>query len=483
MKSDDDNLFGPIEADDAPTSGVSISGAHRVGAQEPENTEPTTTEPSFEMPHWTDEPTGVVPAILQTESTSSDDPWASVPAPTWREESSDWVAEEEVFDMGMLLEDEPPTVSVNETPTQDSQPWDFDFSEGPADEVRESEAAPGAKPWDFDDLDDLVAGAAGGTASQGARATSDVFDDEDALPRAGFDRERPARRRSARPTRPSRPDRAEAKPKDRNMLTAIVTGAVILALVLVTFDLGTVLAMALVLVVVTLAAAETYAAFRRGGQHPATLIGLVATVGLLLGVYNRGAQSFALIAVLLFAFTGLWFLSGVEKADALTGLSSTMLVFVWVSTCGSFAALLLNPNEFPNRHGLAYLLAAIIATAVYDTSCLFIGRAIGKRKLATISPNKTWEGLIGGSVVVVLFCAIVIPLMHPWTETSAVALGINVMIVAPLGDLAESLIKRSLNLKDMGRLLPGHGGVLDRVDGLLFVLPATYYLVKAFHLG
>jgi phosphatidate cytidylyltransferase len=483
LKSDDDNLFGPLEADDAPTLGVSITGAHRVGAQEPESPDAPPAESSFEMPHWTDEPTGVVPAILQAETQAKDDPWASVPAPTWREESSDWVAEEEVFDMGMLLDDEPPSAVTDEASAPASQPWDFDFSESSADEGAVPETAAGAKPWDFDDLDDLLAGAGSGASSQGTSSEESYGDEDDAMPRAGFERERPNRRRAPRPIRPSRPDRDEPKPRDRNMLTAIVTGAVILALVLVTFDLGTVLAMALVLVVVTLAAAETYAAFRRGGQQPATLIGLVATVGLLLGVYNRGAQSFALIAVLLFAFTGLWFLSGVEKADTLTGLSSTMLVFVWVSTCGSFAALLLNPNEFPNRHGLAYLLAAIIVTAVYDTSCLFIGRAIGKRKLSVISPNKTWEGLIGGSVVVVLFSAIVIPLMHPWTESSAIVLGIVVMIVAPLGDLTESLIKRSLNLKDMGRLLPGHGGMLDRVDGLLFVLPATYYLVKAFHLG
>jgi phosphatidate cytidylyltransferase len=78
---------------------------------------------------------------------------------------------------------------------------------------------------------------------------------------------------------------------------------------------------------------------------------------------------------------------------------------------------------------------------------------------------------------------IIVPLIHPWTFTSGLTLGIVVAIVAPLGDLAESLLKRNLGIKDMGRLLPGHGGMLDRVDGLLFVLPATYYLVRAFHLG
>ncbi len=476
MKSDDENLFSFEKPEETPTAGVSITGAHRVGEVESdldESQAPPASESSFTMPHWTDEPTGVVPAVLQADTSSSDDPWSSVPAPSWREESGDWVAEEEVFDMGMLSEEQPPTTQHESAPISEPQPWDFDFSTPLVAEHTEApEADTAAKPWDFDDLDDLVAGA--------VLSTSVPADAEEETPRAGFERERPTRRR---PMRPNRPEGEGVKSQDRNMLTAAITGAVIFALVLVTFDIGTVLAMALVLVVVTLASAETYAAFRRGGQHPATLLGLVATVGLLLGVYNFGAQGFALAAVLLFAFTGLWFLSGVEKADPLTGMSSTMLIFVWVSTSGAFAALLLNPNEFPNRHGLAYLLAAIVATAVYDTSCLFIGRAIGKRPLSSISPKKTWEGLIGGSITVVLFCAIVIPLMHPWTESAGIVLGFVVMIVAPLGDLTESLIKRSLNLKDMGKLLPGHGGMLDRIDGLLFVLPATYFLVRAFHLG
>ena len=93
------------------------------------------------------------------------------------------------------------------------------------------------------------------------------------------------------------------------------------------------------------------------------------------------------------------------------------------------------------------------------------------------------EGLIGGSAAAILVSVIVVQLIHPWTLPSALTLGIVVSIVAPLGDLAESMIKRNLGLKDMGRLLPGHGGMLDRVDGLLFVLPATYFVVRAFHLG
>jgi len=75
----------------------------------------------------------------------------------------------------------------------------------------------------------------------------------------------------------------------------------------------------------------------------------------------------------------------------------------------------------------------------------------------------------------------VVPHLHPWDFGRAAALGVIVAIVAPVGDLVESMIKRDMNVKDMGTLLPAHGGVLDRVDALLFVLPATYILVRLFH--
>jgi phosphatidate cytidylyltransferase len=91
--------------------------------------------------------------------------------------------------------------------------------------------------------------------------------------------------------------------------------------------------------------------------------------------------------------------------------------------------------------------------------------------------------LIGGLVASLSIAAVVVHFIHPWTLSKALILGLVVGVIAPLGDLGQSMIKRQIGVKDMSRLLPGHGGILDRFDGLLFVLPATYFVVKALHLG
>jgi len=265
----------------------------------------------------------------------------------------------------------------------------------------------------------------------------------------------------------------------------IGTGVAVAVVALLAFKIGTVTAVILCLVVVTFAAGEAFAVLKKSGWRPATLLGLVGTISLMVGAYNKGIAALPLVLVLITAFTLLWYLFGIERGSAVAGTASTMLVIGWVALLGSYAGLLLAPSSFPNRHGIAFLLGAIVATVANDVGALVVGRWIGSRQLApTISPNKTWEGLAGGALSSILVSTIVIgSFVHPWTPANAALLGIVVAVVAPLGDLCESLLKRDLRLKDMGTLLPGHGGVLDRVDALLFVLPATYYLVRALNIA
>jgi len=253
---------------------------------------------------------------------------------------------------------------------------------------------------------------------------------------------------------------------------------------LAAFKLGTVTSLVLCLVVVTFAAGECFSVLRKVGYHPATLLGLVGTISLMIGAYDKGVAALPLVLVLITAFTFIWYMCGIESGSPVAGTAATLLTVGWISLLGAYAALLLSPSLFPDRHGIAFLLGAIIATVANDVGALAVGGWLGRHPLApSISPNKTWEGLVGGTIVTLAVSAAVVGAIHPWTPTKALLLGAVVSVVAPIGDLSESLLKRDLRLKDMGTLLPGHGGVLDRVDALIFVLPATYYLVRALNIG
>jgi phosphatidate cytidylyltransferase len=157
----------------------------------------------------------------------------------------------------------------------------------------------------------------------------------------------------------------------------------------------------------------------------------------------------------------------------------TLLGVGWIGLFGSFAGLLLGD---PFGNGVALLLAAVVPTIGYDVGALFVGRSAGSRPLSAASPNKTIEGLAGGmilAIVAAVLFAVAGGGVHPLDEwQEGLKLGLLVALVAPLGDLAESLVKRDLGIKDMGSVLPGHGGLLDRFDALLFVLPAVWYLAR-----
>ena len=130
--------------------------------------------------------------------------------------------------------------------------------------------------------------------------------------------------------------------------------------------------------------------------------------------------------------------------------------------------------------GPAWILFALLITFASDTAAYFVGRAWGRRRMApTISPSKTWEGSIGGVVAAVLAGALLVYLLGlPIDVRYGALLGGVGSVAGQAGDLAESLLKRQVGIKDSGRLIPGHGGILDRADSLLFTVPAIYYLVR-----
>ncbi len=270
----------------------------------------------------------------------------------------------------------------------------------------------------------------------------------------------------------------------RPLYIRIATGVGLGAIVLLGFYLGALTALAVVAVGLLLAVVEFYDTLRRAGFRPAALLGIAGTLSLVITTYQKGANGIALVFASMVVASMLWYLVGVIRGQPTINISATFLGFLWIGGLGSFGAAMLRPQAFPHSHGVAYLLGAIIVTVADDTAAYLFGSWIGKHKLAPeISPTKSWEGLIAGAVAAVIVSALIVSRISPWTTSKAVILGIIVAIVAPLGDLSESMIKRDLQIKDMGKLLPGHGGMLDRIDGLLFVLPTAYYLLKILHLS
>ncbi len=270
----------------------------------------------------------------------------------------------------------------------------------------------------------------------------------------------------------------------RNPVQAVLTGCVAGGVALAAFLTGPLPTLVLVAVVVTLGSGEALAALRRSGFRPASPVALAASPAMMIAAYDGGLATvptvFAATVVLVFV----WFLTIGSRRATAADLGVTTLVVSWVGVLGAFAGALLAPATFADRHGLAVLVAAVLLAVGNDVGAYAVGSRLGRHKLApAVSPGKSWEGAAGGTLLTLVLAALVVARIHPLDLERALLLGAVVCVLAPLGDLAESLLKRDLGLKDMGDLLPAHGGVLDRIDSLLLVLPAAYCLAVAWHLG
>ncbi len=152
--------------------------------------------------------------------------------------------------------------------------------------------------------------------------------------------------------------------------------------------------------------------------------------------------------------------------------SVAAVVFAWLY-CGLLVSSVVGLRL---RFGFGWVILLFVVTWLNDTLAYFAGRAFGRHMLhPRISPKKTWEGFAGGAVGSILGALVVkwllLPVLTPWL---CVAIGAGGAVLGPVGDLSESMLKRAAGVKDSGRIIPGHGGLLDRIDALLFVAPWIY---------
>ena len=436
------------------------------------------------LPHWTDPPTGEVPRVIVGEGDAVDDRWdATTVGPRWREEHEGWDGDAD--DMSDLADDpaggQGPRGALDTSDRLSHEEYltfdDLDVPTGETPRVPRGSADDPIRIGSAGDRRPPGPGGPGGPVGPGERPRKRPA-------------KRPAPRPGGRPPAGGPPDGPE-EPMGRNVPQAAAVGLGIAVGALVLFALGPGWAMLIVEAAVVLAGMEYFNALRQSGYNPPTLLGLAAIAAMPWAAFARGEGAIPLVLFLLVAFGMLWYVVGVGGGHAVRNLGVTFLAVLHVGLLGSFAALLLKVGTVGGAvttdQGVSFLLLAVVAAVAYDVGGFFLGRRFGRTPLSAVSPNKTLEGLLAGmgsAVVAVLFLRY-FPLFDvtPLTFGQAFVFAVLCAVAAPVGDLSESLIKRDLGIKDMGSILPGHGGVFDRFDALLMVLPTAYYVVRVFYVG
>jgi phosphatidate cytidylyltransferase len=454
-----------------------------------------------ELPHWADPPTGEVPSAIAGPKSEDDElqAWRLLGSRGlhWRDDVNDWSDGPGVED---LVDKDDQRNGMPEEGTGSPFSFDEDFERlehersgrgGGAVESGDENSLPGGVPRVAGETSDET-----GVLSSNGPVEAPVASDQAAAStvmrtsrrvrrtgRATIPEPALAVGASARHTRGVRAPydvRAEgAGMGNRDIGAAIVTGIVLVVLLVVCYLIGAVALLVFSAVAIFGCAVEAFSMFQRAGFRPATLLGVVGSAGAVAATYWRGTAALPVVIAVIVCGSLVWYLARVVEARPVVNVAVTVLGFCWVGVLGSFAGLLLAAH-----HGSNLFLGAVVPTIAADLVAWFIGSQFGNHPLApAVSPSKTWEGVIAGGIAALIAGAIIGNQLAPWGGARhGLELGLVVAIVAPIGDLVQSMLKRDLRVKDSGSLLPGHGGLLDRFDSLLFVLPATYFLAEALHI-
>lgn len=261
--------------------------------------------------------------------------------------------------------------------------------------------------------------------------------------------------------------------------TRVLSAIVLIPLVAgLTYAGGWLLA-AVVFLVVIRAAFEAFALFRPAGYRPSLPVAVIIMALFSLAARFPDLQLTGLLLTVSLMGSLIWQLLRPPRGQPVQSWALTLGIALWLGWLASHFVQLrdLSP-AFGLGPGTRWLAIVFLVTWVNDSAAYFVGKAIGRHHCCPyLSPHKTWEGTIGGwiggvaATVLLGFWLVDLPWAH------GLALGALVATVAPFGDLAKSMIKRQMGVKDFAGLIPGHGGMFDRIDSLLFVAPAIYYYV------
>jgi len=253
---------------------------------------------------------------------------------------------------------------------------------------------------------------------------------------------------------------------------AAAVGVGLAALVLICLYTVSWLFVVLASAAIAVAVHEVVSALRSAGYDVAVMPAVTGAVVMLVAAYARGVE--ALLVAFALTLVALVVVRLAASADHLgPDLDAAVLVTIWVPLLASFAMLMLAQPDGSDR-----VLVFILVTVMSDIGGYGAGVLFGRHRMApNVSPKKSWEGFAGSLFACAVAAAVAVPVLlsGPWWQ--GVLLGLVVACCATVGDLGESLLKRDLQIKDMGTLLPGHGGLMDRLDSLLPTAPVAFVLL------